>query len=53
MLKNVYPSLQEAEAVEYLLNSYPNYVSIDSVPLKTNQNKVSLAVLIYFLETDF
>lgn len=40
-------NMQEAPGVDYLINSYPNYVSVDSIPFEDGsiQNKVCLNVL--------
>ena len=32
---------QEAPAVEFLLNSYPDYVKIEDLPIETQQKQVS------------
>lgn len=36
--------MQEAEAVEFLLKSYPDYVTVESLPLENLQKQVRLKI---------
>ncbi|NWS76486.1 RIOX1 oxygenase, partial [Crotophaga sulcirostris] len=35
------------DSIEFLLSSYPNYVSVDNLPCETLEDKVSLATLLF------
>eukprot|EP00794_Sanderia_malayensis_P020471 gene20471-22487_t len=39
--------LEEADAAEHLLNSYPDYVSVDSVPLASYEDKIRIVKCLY------